>query len=85
VQFCRIYSVYLFCLYFELFGWFLRPSKEVRAAVARLRDLIHAEPRWPEIVTHEEMNIPPPKLNIFAELARASDIRRSAGRRLLGA
>lgn len=70
--FARTYSLYLLCVYFERFRRFLRPSKQDSAAVRLLREGLRKERRWPEIVTFEEMNLPPPRLQILAELARTA-------------
>jgi hypothetical protein len=59
--FARTYSVLLFCLYFELFGRFLRAGANVRNLVVEMRKDLLLEPRWPEMVTYEEMNLKPPK------------------------
>jgi hypothetical protein len=52
--FGRVYGSYLFCLYFELFGRWLRPSKSESEIVASIRESQFLEPRWPEMVTFEE-------------------------------
>ena len=79
----QIYGTYLLCLYFEMFGRYLRTSPDEKAAVAKLRELlllrIH---RWPEMVTFEEMNqpIPTPPLLVSAFLhARYTQIMLDKG------
>ena len=54
---CRVYGSYLFCLYFEFFGQFLRLNQEEKSAVRELRKYLLSLPRWPEMITFEEMNI----------------------------
>ncbi len=67
-MFSRVYGLYLFCCYFELFARFLRAPKKVKNTVNELKETIVSIPRWPEVVTFEEMNIEPPKLSIFEVL-----------------
>ena len=54
-------------MYFEFFGEFLEPNKEEENAIAGLRKYLLERPRWPEMVTFEEMNVPDPlaKYNII--------------------
>jgi Family of unknown function (DUF5677) len=63
----ELYGAYMFCCFFELFGKWLRLTKDDRASVMAIRESILGKQRWPEMVTFEEMNVPPPKFN-FAEL-----------------
>jgi Family of unknown function (DUF5677) len=58
-EYCSLYGAFLFCLYFEFFGAVLRPSAKERAIVDEIRREVLCR-RWPEMVTHEEMNINPP-------------------------
>lgn len=51
----QIYGVYLLCLHFELFEQALKPGREEKDTVAELRNYILEKPRWPEMVTFEEM------------------------------
>ena len=60
LQIIQIYGCFLFCLYFELFEEFLKPSQDEAKAVKGLRMLLLQRPRWPEMVTFEEMNRPYP-------------------------
>lgn len=60
LEYARIYGLLLFCCYFELFAQFLRPDKTVARQVIELRWNLVSEMRWPEMVTHEEMNLDPP-------------------------
>ena len=57
---CRVYGSYLFCLYFEFFGQFLRPNQEVKSTVRELRKHLLSLHRWPEMITFEEMNVDVP-------------------------
>ena len=63
----QIYGSYLLCLYFEFFGEFLEPNQKEENAVVELRKYLLEIPRWPEMVTFEEMNVPDPlaKYNII--------------------
>lgn len=60
LQVIRIYGCFLFCLYFELFEDFIDPSPSDKNANRELRNLLLQQPRWPEMVTFEEMNQPYP-------------------------
>src|SRR5262245_18736619 len=68
VAYARFYGLLLFCCYFELFARFLRPSKKVTRLVTELRWNLISEFRWPEMVTHEEMNLSPPKIDRIPRL-----------------
>ena len=67
----QVYGSYLLCLYFEFFGEFLEPNQEEENAIAELRKYLLERPRWPEMVTFEEMNVPDPlaKYNIILRAA----------------
>ena len=54
----RVYGSYLLCLYFELFDQFLKLNPEERNAVVELRRYLMDIPRWPEMITFEEMGVP---------------------------
>ena len=58
----QVYGTYLLCLYFDFFDGFLKPSSNEKIAVARLREHLLHMPRWPEMVTFEEANMPLPKM-----------------------
>jgi hypothetical protein len=60
-QYCSLYGAFLFCLYFEFFGRLLRPDQRQRENVQNIRHNIFMSPRWPEMVTFEEMNQKPPE------------------------
>jgi hypothetical protein len=60
-EYCRVYGAFLFCLYFEFFGSVLRPSPKERAIISEIRQHVLITPRWPEMVTFEEMNQKPPE------------------------
>ncbi|MFY9557443.1 MAG: DUF5677 domain-containing protein [Blastocatellia bacterium] len=66
-SYARVYGAFLFCVYFEFFGRFLRPGSVVARRVAEIRKELLLTPRWPEMVTFEEMNLEPPKTNIILE------------------
>jgi hypothetical protein len=59
-NYCSLYGRFLFCLYFEFFGAVLRPTANERAIVDKIREGVLFTPRWPEMVTYEEMNQKPP-------------------------
>lgn len=71
VDFSQIYGAFMFCLYFEFFGDLLRPSPEASAAVAEIRSDLLYTPRWPEMVTFEEMNLRPPKRTLGQQFLSA--------------
>ena len=56
-----IYGSYLLCLYFEFFDPFLSLNQKDKDAVGELREYLLKLPRWPEIITFEEMNFKVPK------------------------
>jgi hypothetical protein len=59
--YCATYGAFMFCLYFEFFGSILRPLPKVSATVAKIRENLLFTPRWPEMVTFEEMNLKVPE------------------------
>lgn len=69
------YSIYLVCLYFEVFGRVIRPSRQTQDTVANLREFLLSQERWPELVTFEEMNVKPPGRSILRMLTRAAEAR----------
>jgi hypothetical protein len=84
--YARTYGLFLFCCYFELFGRFLRPNKRIAGLVTELRfDLLSAF-RWPEMITHEEMDLSLPESgdNILRVTYRYVDAQRRK-RRILKA
>ena len=75
---CRFYGCFLFCAYFEKFGRYLRPPRDVKVLLNELRHDLMLHDRWPEMVTFEELNLPPPKtrvLSILANAVQAHDVR----------
>jgi hypothetical protein len=60
-NFARIYGLFLFCLYFELFQAELAADARTLAIVTWMKEALLMEPRWPEMVTFEEMNQPYPE------------------------
>ena len=56
----RVYGGYLLCLYFEFFREFLEPNQKEENAVAELRKYLLEIPRWPEMITFEELNVSDP-------------------------
>lgn len=67
VAYARVYGAFLFCVYFEFFGRFLRPKADVSKTVSEIRKSLLTEWRWPEMVTFEEMNIKPPDGNLILQ------------------
>ena len=58
----QVYGTYLFCLYFELFQEQIGLDEKEKEAVADVRNYLQKIPRWPEMVTFEEMNLPVPDI-----------------------
>jgi hypothetical protein len=58
--YCTTYGAFMFCLYFEFFGSILRPDSQALVAVAEIKKNLLFTPRWPEMVTFEEMNLKAP-------------------------
>ena len=56
-----IYGSYLLCLYFELFSNFLKLNQKEKAGVVGIREYLLGIPRWPEMITFEEMNLDLPR------------------------
>lgn len=78
----QIYGTYLLCLYFEMFGRYLRTNRDEKTAVSKLRELLLHIDRWPEMVTFEEMNQPiptPPLLSSAFLHARYTQIMVDKG------
>lgn len=79
LQVAQTYSLLLFSFYFELFGRFIRPPKPVKSLIAEIRYELLTQPRWPEMVTFEEMNAPAPSgAEVLRVLARVADARQLA-------
>lgn len=66
-SYTRVYGSFLFCVYFEFFGKFLKPGPKVTRIVNEIRKELLLEQRWPEMVTFEEMNLKPPEPNILMQ------------------
>lgn len=71
-SFGLVYGAYLWCLFLQLLRRNLRGSKESRVAEKELVKWLKHHERWPEMVTREELNLPPAKPNFLALLARIS-------------
>lgn len=80
-MFGRVYGAYMFCAYFELFARFLRTNAETKEPVAEIRQALLRLPRWPEMVTFEEMNIKPPEIELIQTMV--SFIQAETEKRLL--
>lgn len=63
--FGRVYGAYMLCCFFELFASFLRTNNEEKDLVRKIRKSILQLPRWPEMITFEEMNVEPPQMEIL--------------------
>jgi hypothetical protein len=81
-SFCTIYGAFMFCLYFEFFGQVLRPGSKVMKSVAEIRKTLLFTPRWPEMVTYEEMNLRPPKMGTASMILSA--LQAAMRKRLIG-
>ena len=64
----QIYGCFLFCLFLELFEDVVKPTQTENEALGKLRKQLLQEFRWPEMVTHEEMNYSAPSVSIINEL-----------------
>jgi hypothetical protein len=77
--YCSFYGVFMLCLYFEFFNSTLRPTAKVKSSIAKMREGILLKPRWPEMITFEEMNLKVPQtgtLHFIASAAQAASRRR---------
>lgn len=81
-QYCAVYGAFMFCVYFELFRPLLRPGPKELATIKKIRESVLFTPRWPEMVTYEEMNLPPPKVSLISQMI-ASAIDASTRTRLI--
>ncbi len=63
-EFGRIYGVYLFCCYSELFDDLFKLDENTRSIFDELRNSLLMTPRWPEMVTFEEIGATPPEYTI---------------------
>jgi hypothetical protein len=70
VEYARTYGLLLFCCYFELFGRLLRPDRKIARLVIELRFDLVGQMRWPEMVTHEELNLKPPTISALDHTKR---------------
>ena len=59
--FVRVYAPAMLCMYSELLGRYLQAGAGNKEIISRIIDRIKTMPRWPEIITFEEMNIEPPR------------------------
>ena len=66
--YCSLYGAFVFCLYFEFFRSVLRPQAKEKLIVEKIREQVLSMPRWPEMVTYEEMNQRPPEDGRIARL-----------------
>ena len=64
----QIYGCFLSCLFLELFEYVVKPSQTENESLGELRKQLLQEFRWPEMVTHEEMNYSAPSVTIIDEL-----------------
>lgn len=75
-QFGRVYGAYMFCTFFELFARILRTDPKTKKLVGEIRSAVIGIPRWPEIVTFEEVNLEPPEIKVLEILAAVMDADR---------
>jgi Family of unknown function (DUF5677) len=79
-RFCALYGAFMYCLYFEFFRDVLRPETHVREIVGKIRENVLMAPRWPEMITYEEMNLRPPEhgetLRVVASALQAVSRKR---------
>ena len=59
-HFGMVYGTHLLCLYFLHFKSELAPTDEAAGLISSIQETLDLMPRWPEIVTPEEMNVTPP-------------------------
>lgn len=81
--FARTYGAFLFVSYIELFSDLLNPSDNDLSLVDEIRKWLYLTPRWPEMVTFEEMNLTPPKCNPLLSIVTGL-IQHEKSPRLLG-
>jgi len=60
-NFCRTYSLYLFCKFSQTFKLELNLSEIYLSSILELEQDLNEQLRWPEAVTYEEMNKDGPK------------------------
>lgn len=79
-KYCSIYGAFLFCLYFEFFSSILKPSVSEMRIVGKIREGVLFSPRWPEMVTFEEMNQKLPEggqtMNMIVSALQAASRKR---------
>lgn len=68
VEFSQFYGTFLFIRFCETFGDNLEISNKLTDSLIVLREYLANTPRWPEIVTFEEMNLSPPNYGAIHEL-----------------
>ena len=56
----EVYGSFLLILHFELLGKFLAGDASVKKHIKELREWMFELIRWPEVITHEELNLEPP-------------------------
>ena len=63
----QIYGAFIMCIYFELFDSFIHPEQKEKDIINDLRRWLFQFPRWPEMITFEEMNLPVPESGVYPE------------------
>lgn len=63
LEFNQFYGTFLFIKFCETFGCDLNISDKLENSLSKLRDYLKGNPRWPELVTYEEMNLRPPNFH----------------------
>lgn len=69
-RFGLIYGAYLWSLFIQLLKPNLHLTEEAKKAEIDLIKWLKMNERWPEITTHEELDMPDPKQSIFESLHR---------------
>lgn len=73
--FNKFYGSYLFCLFAKEFKKELEIDNKVIGIIDNIKEIIHSESRWPELVTFEEMNIPDAeKIRMINALRKVSQL-----------
>jgi Family of unknown function (DUF5677) len=64
-RFSAFYASFLFVEFVDVFYSYLNLKKPIRGLAREIKCMLDKEPRWPELVTYEEMNIDPQKYPNF--------------------
>jgi Family of unknown function (DUF5677) len=64
-DFGRFYGTFLFVKFCDTFGDLMAITTEIKKSIDELRNYLEESPRWPELVTFEEMNLEPPNFSLI--------------------